>query len=359
MKKQKKSLLINYSLIYSFLTVHLLIDVRTSCLSDIVHLYYAETWADTWIKIHPHDTISFLAHEWDPVEKYPCVFLARKKRFFEQKIAAHASGPDRIISFSKLPPIDTSIPIILHVFDLSDTLYPLYERGWTAHQIYTHGEKKRIKTAKHIIVHAPEIWAHLHELYGIDEERISTVPYLTSERKDIFLQKTFLPQGIQDSYFLTECTPWEEWHPLELLRSYAHYIHDFGGNTKLILLWDLGENLGMISAIIRSLDIIDSVKIVGILSREDRETLYAHAKGWLYTGAYYTRGASIELANTYTLPLFISEITWLEWYPAQYIHPNHIDTLASLLAKEHPNIKIQRIIQNDIIINTYKRIIAW
>jgi hypothetical protein len=55
-----------------------------------------------------------------------------------------------------------------------------------------------------------------------------------------------------------------------------------GGKEKLIILGSLSDNLGVLSSMIRTLDLVDSVKFVGILSREDRELLYVHAKGWIY-----------------------------------------------------------------------------
>jgi hypothetical protein len=242
----------------------LLLDVRTSTLSDRVHISSALIWADAWKVYHPHDTITFLAYEGDPVEDYECVFLRRSWKLFEQKIAAHAYGPDRIISFSKLPSIDTSIPMILHIHDLTDTLYPLSKRGIIDHHIHDYSTKKKLKQAHHIIIPSQEIGANISELYNIDESKMSVIPYIAAEDSAFYKQKTILPMGISAPYFLTECTPGEEWHPIELLRTFAHYIHDHNGDHKLVMVGDLGGNLGIISTLIRSLDILDAVKIIGV-----------------------------------------------------------------------------------------------
>jgi hypothetical protein len=48
---------------YHTVFMHLLIDVRTSHLSDILNVYSALDWVDIWMAHHPDDQITFLAYE--------------------------------------------------------------------------------------------------------------------------------------------------------------------------------------------------------------------------------------------------------------------------------------------------------
>lgn len=337
--------------------MHLLIDVRTSYLSDRVHLDYGLLWAKNWGKKHPHDRLTFLAYDWDPVESDNCIFLVRKSYFFGKKIAAHQHGPDRIISFSKLPPIDTSIPAILHIPDLVNKLYPAETSEFLWSYIWDYRTKKALWGARHIIVPSRITQSQLNELYGIRENMISIIPYLTPEYQESAQENTFLPSGITSWYFISECSPWNEWNPIELLRAYSRYIHQNKWTEKLILLWHLWENLGIISTVIRSLDIIEHVKIIGILTPWERESLYAHADGWIYIGHAYSRWSAISLAEAYDIPLYLSDIEELWWRKASYIHPNHIETLSDILGSVVPQIISQKT-ENNLIIEAYERLIA-
>ena len=338
--------------------MHLLIDVRTSCLSDIPYLYYAEMWADTWRLYHPDDRITFLIFDGDTIEKYECISVSRGFQLFPKKIAAHKYGPDRVVSFSKFPPIDKRIPHLLHVDELTHTFYPKAQEGFFARQREDMRYKKNLASSVHIIIPDRSIGSTLGEFYGIDDSKISTIPYLSFWDKDIYKDQTILPHGLSGDYFITEWTPWEEWNPKGLIEAFHSYIHEKNGNRQLIILWDIWTNLSTLSLLIRSYGLIEKVKILSVVSQKERSLLYIHAKWWIYIGHYYSRWPSIELANSYDIPLYISDIPWLSRYNGIHIHPNHTDSLADILLNasigsiSHPKNNNQSIMQ------VYARIIS-
>ena len=85
---------------------------------------YALAWVNLWKTYHPHDSITYLASEGAIIEGDVIVVRLGWGILGKRKIAHHRNGPDRIISFSNLEPIDTSIPTITHIFDSSALLYP-------------------------------------------------------------------------------------------------------------------------------------------------------------------------------------------------------------------------------------------
>jgi hypothetical protein len=166
---------------------------------------YAEAWADLWQAYHPHDVLTFLAFEGDPVERHECIFLSRSFTLFPKKLSTHAYGPDRIVSFSKYPSLDASLPMLLHVEEVTETLYPKKSTFFSHHR-HEYRYKKHLKNAHHIILPHHEIGDNLGELYGIDEEKMSIIPYLTHDDPYEFRGRTILPYGICDDYFITEGT---------------------------------------------------------------------------------------------------------------------------------------------------------
>ncbi len=338
--------------------MYLLIDVRTSCPSDIPNLYYAEIWADTWRIYHPDDRITFLGFDGDTIEKYECISLSRGLRLFPKKIASHKYGPDRVISFSKLPPIDKRVPHILHVDELTHTLYPRTQGGFFARQREEIQYKKNLASSSHIIIPHRSLTHTLGELYEIDDSKVSIIPYLSFGKKDFYKDQTILPHGISGDYFITEWTPWDEWNPRGLLEAFRSYIHENNGNRQLIILWDMWMNLSTLSLLIRSHGLIEKVKILSMVSREEQSLLYAHAKWWIYIWHYYNRWSSVELANSYDIPLYLSDIPWLSVYNGVHIHPNHIDTLADILwNSDMQNISHPKN-DNQSIMQVYARIIS-
>ncbi len=338
--------------------MHLLIDVRTSCLSDIPNLYYAQMWADIWLSYHRNDRITFLAFEGDPVEGYECIFLSRNWVLLQKKLASHNYGPDRIVSFSKFPPIDRWIPSLLHVDELTHKLYP-HTQEWFFTRYRSESQyKKNLKFSSHIITPNVAIRETLWELYGVNESKITLLPYLSAWDKKKHRDQSILPHGISGEYFITEWTPWDEWNPRGLLEAFQRYIHEKNGNRQLIIIWDLWINLSNLSLLIRSHGLIEKVKILSVISQEERSLLYAHAKWWIYIWYYYSRWSSVELASSYDIPLYLSDISWLIWYNGVYIHPNHVDTLADILSNSHMDGISHPKNDNQEIMRVYARIIS-
>ena len=100
---------------------------------------------------------------------------------------------------------------------------------------------------------------------------------------------------------------------------------------ELLLLGSAGTALSSLTQSIRSLDVSSSVRYLGPLDDGTLHALYNGASGWIYTGPYYSAGATIELARAYELPLLLSDIRSLKVYPGIYVHPNHTSDIARAL----------------------------
>jgi len=339
--------------------MHLLVDVRMTTPSDIVFLHYGLLWADVWREYHPYDIITFLAHEDDPIEGYECIRVKKNWHFLGKKrIASHRYGPERVVSFSRLPPYDTSVKHITHMSDMSPLFYPANPLRGFEHHLKLREYRQFLKKSSALILPHRDTLHSMGELFPLPEEKITIIPYLSPIHGELYSLRSILPHGIFGDYFLTEWSESFEWRPLELLEAYATYIHRMNGAEKLIIHGYLWENLWMIASLIRTLDLTDSVKIIGNLTREERELLYVHAKGWIYAWSYYSRWPSVALASWYGIPLFFSDISWLRNYSWIYFHPNHMDRLPELLRTEKQKYQIHLKTNNEAIIGVYARIIS-
>ena len=340
-------------------SMHLLLDVRMTSPSDIPFLQYGLLWADIWMMYHPYDLITFLAHEDDPVEGYDCIRVKKTWHSFgKKKIASHSHWPERVISFSSLPPYDKSVKYITHISDFTALLYPVRPLKGLDYQWKLREYRNLINQSSVIIIPHRDTKVSMNELFSPPDEKITVIPYLSPLHEDIHKIRTILPHGIFGDYFLTEGTESYEWRPLELLEAYATYIHRMGGTEKLIIHGYLSDNLWILTSMIRTLDLLDFVKIVGVLNREDRELLYVHAKWWIYAWSYYSRWPSVALASGYSVPLFFTDIAWLRNYSWIYFHPNHLDRLPELLRSEKDKYQIHVKANNEAIMQVYARIIS-
>ncbi len=160
--------------------MHLLIDVRTSSLSDIGNISYAEYWASLWKRLSPHDEITFLAHDGDEVFWPEVVFLPRRFPIglHRKSLAHHKNGPQRIISFSRLPSIDKRIPTVLFLDHLVPLLYPLDEKSWFQRKYDEYMTKKSLRQAKKIITADRDLANSLLENFRIKESQLTVLPHL-------------------------------------------------------------------------------------------------------------------------------------------------------------------------------------
>lgn len=340
--------------------MHLLLDIRLTSPSDVPFLHYALLWAEVWKNYHPFDHISYLAHEDDPpMGGHDCIRVKRSwHTFSHKKLASHSHWPERVISFSRLPPYDKSVKQISHLCDISPLLYAPKPLRWLEYQWKLREYRNVLRYSSSIIIPHRDTLTALSELFSPEDEKITVIPYLHPLGEEIYKIRTILPHGLYGEYFITEWSDSLEWRPLELIEAYATYVHRMWGKEKLIILWDLGDNLWVITSMIRTLDLIDSIKILGTLSREERELLYVHAKGWIYAGSYYSRGPSVALASWFDVPLFFTDISWLRNYSWIYFHPNHLERLPELLRTEKNKYQIQVKANNEAIMQVYARIIS-
>lgn len=112
---------------------------------------------------------------------------------------------------------------------------------------------------------------------------------------------------------------------------------------------------------IQSLGLTGSVRIIGALENESIESLYMHASGWIYVGAYYSGGPRIELARSHHIPLLISDIPALLDYQSDAIniHPSHLSVLGQALRDLETRVqKETRKISNENIMIGYERVIS-
>lgn len=340
--------------------MHLLLDIRSSGATDRAHVRYALLWADFWSALHPQDTLTFLCYEGDHVERENVITLSRKWSLFgPKKLANHAHGPDRILQFSSLPPIDPSIPTVTHIFDAADFLYPRETLGYFSRKREENIYKKILSDSEQIIVPHTNIGMELIELFGAKEEKMNVIPYFIppfySTKKSVLSQYT-----ITSDYWITEGTPGSEWNPIGLLHAFSKYIHELEGNKKLLILGDMGENLGHITEYIRGLDLMEHVRIMGILPDEDHASLYEHSDGWIYVGSYYSAGTHLALAKSYNTPMLVADIPLLRDYSYVRIHPNHTDELPEKLKSFETSLyeNVEVSIDNEAIMSVYQKILA-
>lgn len=338
--------------------MHLLIDVRTSNPRDALHIRYAEIWAHIWSSHFPHDRLTFLAYEGDPIEREDTILISRRWRPGRAKISHHAHGPSRIISFSPLAPLDHHIPTLSHLPDIAPLLYPRENLGWLEKYSREQGYRKLLRRSKHIIVPHHSLKESISDFFDISPSHISVIPLLmeTGEKREKIWT---LSWRWEREYIIVEGTPGSEWHAVELIKQYSHYIHNLNGKRQLVIIGDMGENLGHLSSLIRSFDLLPWIKLVWTPRERERTLLYDEASLFLALGPYPSRIYSLASALGRGLPSILSDLPIYSEYSDDRIHSHHIDFLSTKMkAMEDRMIKKNISSRNDTIIEAYKKLIA-
>ena len=339
--------------------MHLLIDIRSPHPSDFSAYFYAKIWVKFWTSFHPHDTISWLLYEDQDISETNSFPITRDSSWFQKKkLASHSYGPDRIISFSREKTVDPSIKTILHISDITEFLYPRSIENWFTRKKREKEYKYILKKAHKIIVPHLDIGRELVEVFQVSEEKIYVIPYLKEKQESKNDSPIRHASFFAGEYFFVEGTSGEEWNPLGILTQYSQYVHELHGDKKLFISGNLWENLWHIASYIRSLDLIDMVKIGGLLPMKEKETLLSHASAWISIGSYYGWGTTIVEAESFGIPLLLSDIPVLREYTGIFIHPNHLEELPGILLdiEKHSNAKITK--DNTAIMEVYTTLIA-
>lgn len=309
--------------------MHLIIDIRQNIPENPIILRYATDWVNLWRTKHPGDSVSYLVFAHQSRPKDADVVIVNEYGWWQSKRRIATKDTREIfrsVSFSPLAPYDHHIRTIIHNWDHLNALYPQSDTYWIK---YTKAARiqKRIKNAGTIVVPTLSIGQEAVEIHHIDESHIEIIPYINLDRHqcDSHILQTL---GILTPYFLYDWTYGAEINITALLQGYRSYLK-LGGTKLLVLMGNISREIKSISELIRSFDLTNHVKIIGTPDWRALDTFYSHASGWIYTGAYYAGWPRVALAESYGLPLLLSDIPvfseYQEW--AIYIHPHHLETL--------------------------------
>lgn len=342
--------------------MHLIIDIRSTSPVDPIMTRYASSWVDLWSTRHPTDRISYLHYEQQDCPENGRSVVVSLSSWWSRKPLFSARWVNdifRCVSFSTCPPYDNHIVTLSHIWDFAHILYPRYEKTLIDRLLSVH-TKNRNRKWNTIIVPSLTIGQQTVELTHMAEEDIEIIPYITLTLIQA-ARHTLAQLSISGPYWIFDGSYGSESGIHGLLQGYKDY-RDMGGSHLLLLMGRLSPNeLRDISLRVQQLNLTGSVRIIGALDSEGIESLYLHASGWIYVGAYYTSGPRIELARSHHIPLLISDIDSLSDYHdwSLLIHPSHLGTLGNLLQQlEHSDKKENRKISNDTIMKKYEKIIA-
>ena len=342
--------------------MHLIIDIRSTWPADPIITRYAASWADLWRDLHPTDTISYIHYtEQECPENGRSVVVSPPSWWWSTKKLKTPESNEifRSVNFSIYPPYDRTIDTISHVWDHADILYPRRAQTLVERLICPHANNRNsIKNT--IIVPSLSIGQESVEITHTRESIIEIIPYitLTPGKWD---RHTLSQLSITESYWLYDGSYGSEAGVSNLLKWYKSY-RDLGGAHMLLL---VGKQSSVetrdLALQIQSLGLTGSVRIIGALENESIESLYMHASGWIYVGAYYSGGPRIELARSHHIPLLISDIPALLDYQSDAIniHPSHLSVLGQALRDLETRVqKETRKISNENIMIGYERVIS-
>lgn len=303
--------------------MHIIVDIRTDSPQDILPVRTGIAWARLWIKHKKEDTISFLIYDHqDMVADFHTIVVGKPFLiFWKKRITAQKTNQIfRCVNFSRFSPYDPRIPTISHIWTNAHKLYgdPLESSILRRYNDFLH--RYTLKHSTWLIVPDIQIGRELVELYNIQEDRIEIIPYFPvtpfSDIAAINNTITQLPFFIYDGGYGNEA------NLLSLLSAWEKYKSEWWTH-ELLLIGAAMDGLSALTQMIRSLDLHNSVRYLWVLDAPTLHTLYQKARGWIYTGPYYSAGIMIEYAQVYKLPLLLSDIHAFDAYSGIKVHPNH------------------------------------
>jgi hypothetical protein len=98
---------------------------------------------------------------------------------------------------------------------------------------------------------------------------------------------------------------------------------------------------------------------MGYPCREELDSLYHHASGWVYAGNYFSAYGALAYACSHGVPLLLPAIDALLSYKAFHFGVNHIDTLHSYIDTLIRTQKIeQKVYDKYLYIESYQSLLS-
>jgi glycosyltransferase involved in cell wall biosynthesis len=262
--------------------MHIIVDIRTTGPQDTSIVRAGRAWADMWQQHKSEDTISYLIYDHQDRFSDRCIFVTKPWLPMSHNRIRPKTGNEvfRCVSFSSLAPYDRSIATSMYISSNASTLYPDEATGSTVRRVSEWLRKRSLQSATTLIVPDIQIGRELVELYDIDEESIEIIPHLPLSTLSVDtapIQRIDTP----GSFFIYDGGYAGESNILTLLAAWERYRRD-GGQYELLLLGPALSHLSLLTHMIRSLDLVNSVRYLGYLDDATLATLYSGAKGWIY-----------------------------------------------------------------------------
>lgn len=336
--------------------MHIFVDIRTSKTSSPIYESYGKLWANLWKKYHKEDRITYIIDPSQHIDE-PSITLPYEGQLFGKSLTLHGVHEVyRYVSFSLATKYDKKIPTIEHVWDNHQTLYPRKKHEhWLSRKYAEYLEQRRLRSADILIVPNMSVGMEIVEIAWVREDRIEIIPYLPWEKKEP-IQRIPGHLVFAKPYWIYDGGYHGGANIRGLLQGFAEYQKKYNGTRMLVLNGYTGEILREIMHIIESLNIVDQVKLTGVLSQEDIYILYQNASGWIATGSYYGGGPHLGLASSLWLPLLITRSRVFDGYEWIRIDARHQEEIAPALLQLEQHIGTsQHFFDEKLYIQAYER----
>lgn len=346
--------------------MHIIVDIRSKHPEDAYMIRYAENWAKKWKQYSPNDGCTFLIFDDQEAPDGVAFLRAKNASWFSAKKPLKIAGATdilRVVNFSRYSPYDPMIPTVTHIFDMGRYFYDSATNANILRRKEREYELKRLAHhSSHIVVPNFFTGNEMVELWNVHESKIDIFPYLYMEPIDSADNELASLKILDHPYFLFDGTFGRESN-LETLFLYFSKYQQNGGTFHLIMHGPTEKHLTSVMALVKKYSLEKVVHITGCLPNAVHESLYNHARAWIWCGAYYTGKTAIALANSKNLPLVVSDIEAFSLYPnAIKIHPNYpelLDTILYHIEKgEHFELPDAMKIDESLIFAQYKNILS-
>ncbi len=312
--------------------MYIFIDARTGMHENPHILWYAKFWWKLWQEFHQNDELVYLVSHHTDMENESYIVLP-PDTLFANKIPLRQKQIGnmlfRTMSFSPLPLYDTSMPAISHIWWLGNFLYNLPYRFWgkTRENFFF---RRKLSRSTQILVPHIGVGRDIADMFHISEKKIGIMNLLTDNS---LMCRDFREPlvSFDGKYCIYDGGYGYESRIEELIYEWSKYADTTEEPVYLLLLGHAGERLTDVLSTIRAFDTKGIIKYMGYPSREELDSLYHHASGWVYAGNYFSAYPALAYACSHGIPLLLPALDVLLWYKAFHFSVNHIDTLHSYI----------------------------
>jgi len=249
------------------------------------------------------------------------------------------------------PVFFTGVPSIVTIHDLTLWFFPgRKQRSWFRRMVYRWVIKKTCQNAKHIIAITKNTKRDIVELLNINPGKITVIYEAVPKQFKVIKDETTIDKlkhkfNISCPYFVYVGQWRDHKNVIRMIRAFSLVRRRYGLDYQLVMVGKIDKHYPEVQAVIKELNLGESVILTGYIPDSDLPYLYNGAELFVWPSLYEGFGLPPLEAMACGVPVIASETSCIPEVlgdAAHYFNPLNVEEIAKNMAEVAKSYALKR-----------------